>query len=483
MKITSQNIPPELATLYASLISTTSTGAQAGTRATTRRGAMISPNKKQNRAVYNDITAAVEILIERLGNYKTPEEFRAKVRAEMGAINNGEWNPAYWIKCKVLTTNYLGNIPASVADNNPPPYAYRDPANMPTRTTYGAGSTDTAPARYTGQTLGGLFCDTLLVWCRTTYRLEEAIGQDKKNPAIISYGGTLTVEGDMRGSRPMLSLILRCYLTDEAGAALTTTANPADGVPPSAPPTARGCNSIYWRYILPATTAPFFNTIKLRKILRNLAAIASIETSGDMTRAVIMSAPRPMFGRGFNNNTAINSSLTGAPNIYQIRKITAWHALIAKQSTGSPAEGEFTTTMNGVSITTHCKLWHISEYPRLAIRQLSTLLALNFSITVIESLTDWRDLSSNFPWVSGRAITTSTEPVIIAPDLSYIEWSDFEYFEHNIYPYPQTMQTVKRWRKYKNGTVQLISTTNRLEKVPGALEANVARYLNIISTP
>lgn len=350
MKITSQNIPVDLQGLYDSLISTNKTGAHAGTRTRTRRGAGISPSKKQVKTVYNDITAAVEELIVRLGTPRGAAEFTKKVLDEKRAINAGIFNPAYWIKCDIIATDYLSNAPSSTANATPPPYAYRDSNNMPSLPVYGSGSAASAPARYAGATASGLFCDTLLVWSRTVYNLQTPIAQDMREPAIVTYDGTLTVAANYRGSRPMLSLVLRCYLTDATGAALTTTDNPVLAVPPASPPTVRGCNSFYWRYIIPATVAPFFNTVRLRKILRDLAKISTVGAAGDMTKAVIMTAPRPMFGRGFNNNTAINSSLAGTPDIYQIFPIFKFTAHTSSAPANQDTTTPWSSTLSGKKI-------------------------------------------------------------------------------------------------------------------------------------
>lgn len=350
MKITNRAVPPELQQLADSLISETKAGQGMGTQARTRRGSRLSPNLKSKTTDYSDITAAVEELIIRQGTPPGSADFNAKVRAEIKEIEAGNWNPAYWMACEILSTDYLGNVPASAADPAPPPYGYRDAANMPTLPTYGAGAPDIAPARYTGARSGSLFLDTLLVWQRTIYKLAEPIKQDKKEPAIISYDGTLTVATDKRGSRPMLSIIMRLFLTDQTGGALGSTANPTDGVPPSAPATVKGCLSLYWRYILPSTSAPFFNTTRLRRIVRNLAKSATIDAAGDMDRAVIITAPRPMFGRGFNNNNTVNTTLAGSPEIYQINKPVNFNAQLHPTIDTRDVWNEYLLTINGKPI-------------------------------------------------------------------------------------------------------------------------------------
>lgn len=320
MKITNQNVPPDMQQRYDALISSDTAGAGAGTRARTRRGARIRPGKQRTKTNYADITEAVKILFRRLGYKDTQGGFSALVRAEKKAIGKGIWNPTHWQKCPIITTDYLANIPASVQDMNPPPYAYRDPANMPTIPAYSDGTAAAAPARYTGATSAGLFSDTLLVWTRTTYRLLHNINPDLKEPLITAYQPTITVAANVRGSRAMLSVILRLFLGTDSSPALTTIANPVLAKPPGSPPETKGPNALFWRYVLPSTVPPYWNELKLRQVIGNFAPRATRQGAAPYTRAVALSCPRPLFGRGFNNNTAVSMQLSNAPSLYQIKK-------------------------------------------------------------------------------------------------------------------------------------------------------------------
>lgn len=459
MKITNQDISPELAELYASLISTTQTGAFAGLLARTRRQARISANKQRRTINYADITAAVEILMERLGYTRGTKDFRDAVRLEKFAINSGTWNPAYWQKCEILTNVFLVNSPVSVPDDTPPPYGYRDQNNMPTIPTYGTGSADNGPARYNGIISTGYFHDVTLAWRRTVYKLAQAIDQDLIEPAIISFEGTLTVESSTRGSRPMFSLIMRNYLGDSNSTSLTTTANPVDKVPPASPPTIKGCQSLYWRYKIPADTAPYYNAIKLRIILRNLARLSTIDAAGNMTRAVIITAPRPMFGRGFNNNTSVVTQLTGTPDIYQILPQVPPHSGIGGLATYYAQQGNFNTSINGKEVKWNSS-WTINYLSDgfLATTQLH-LIGLTFGITVESFTCKQQGFGSSYYHWLGTFFSGVGGNIIVAANGNNIEWSSF-YLDFTAFGDNNAAQVnVIRRRKTKDGNITIISTT------------------------
>jgi hypothetical protein len=175
MKITGQTIPPEFADAYSNLVSTNSSGAGAGTRARTRRGARVPPSKKRKPDSLTDFEPAALALINYLISIGTAHASIPKKTAIVSDLKKGIFDPKYWKKCQVVSTSYLGSAPTSVPDTNPPPYAYRDDLNQPTEPTYSQGLPDVAPARYSGHSSGTFFSDDLLVWSATIFNLRNKI--------------------------------------------------------------------------------------------------------------------------------------------------------------------------------------------------------------------------------------------------------------------------------------------------------------------
>lgn len=87
MKITAQAVPPEIAQAFARLVSTTTTGAAAGTITRTRRAARISPSKTPTMTRDNDMTAPVELLLFRLGMTAGTHDYTAAARTRSAEIN------------------------------------------------------------------------------------------------------------------------------------------------------------------------------------------------------------------------------------------------------------------------------------------------------------------------------------------------------------------------------------------------------------
>lgn len=362
MKITNQAVPPELDTLYKTLVSTNTTGPGAGTQARTRTGATISPAKKRKPDDTNNIRPAVEKLIAYLHTRQNPPPYIPTVYEEIENIANGIFNPDFWVKCEEISNKFYKSTPTNAFDPNPPPYAYRDEFNLPTRPTYTTGIFDASPARYAGQTTAGFFYDSYLVWQTTLFILKNPISNDTDEPAILFWNPTITINTDHRGSRPMLSVLMRSWIERVGSPELTTLDTPTYKTYPPGQQKTRQVKSLYWRYVVPVTAPPFFSLSQPRRIIQNLLKAASIGTEQDMQRARVVSAPRPVFGRGFNNNTTIQTSVTNKPRIYQINRMKYCENIVTTEygffSFASWRTMSFRPNYGGVDVT----LWHDSPY-------------------------------------------------------------------------------------------------------------------------
>lgn len=240
-------------------------------------------------------------------------------------------NGDFWEHASLVSVDYLHSTPIVQIDTDPPPYAYRTEFKRPSRATYGDGTATTGPARHTGNLVADIYYDTSLTWQRSIFALNEPLTGSTMANAILKFNPTMEVNTDHRGSRPMLSYIVRCYLTDETGAANPPVTSPTEDIAVSGPGVGRGSISKYWRYVMPMTAAPFFHTTQQMKMTAQLSNIARIEDAASLSHAIVITAPRPMFGRGFNNNTTVETILSGTPEIWQIDRCAALRGSVRVQ--------------------------------------------------------------------------------------------------------------------------------------------------------
>lgn len=317
MKIDTQTIPPELAAAYAKLVSRKPTLAGPAFVARTKPAAHKPVGRKIKRKELRDIEGAVDFLIAYLTlTTGTPPAatFRA---AQIDNLKRGIFDTLYWQQCSVDSTDMLSASPTFTAWVGPRAYAYPDPLNQPSTPVYGAGTASAGNEAYTGITAGGTFSDTLLRWKRTVLSLLNPFARSQAEPLFVKIVGTITATADQRPSRAMISIVIKHWLTLGSSTRLTTTEAPV--VKPK---------SAYWRYITPRGVAPYFNLTKNIQLVYWLRGIDYEELGGDLTKCVLLTAPMPMMGKRFNNNTAISTSLTSTIELWQIKKgYRGWLAL------------------------------------------------------------------------------------------------------------------------------------------------------------
>ncbi len=318
MKINDQDIPPELREIYDQLVTDQESNDDGQTIIRQSHRSRRTRAAPKREPLDNGVKAALIYIANRMDLKRGTPEYQDFIGGQTNKINQGQWDTTYWKKAKKLEIKYFSESPESTPDPGPPPYAYRDSENLPSIPEYISGEESSGPARYQGQTIAGYFKDVTLVWARIIYSIKHRKTKGNYEPALLSWNTSITINTDQRASRPMLSLVMRSYMTDESSDSLNTTANPVIEIPPSAPAAERGCNSMYWRYEIPGSGPPFFSDVQLRSIVKNMQSISTIEVAVNQTRAVICAAPRPMFGRGFNNCQSVSTSIDTLPEIYQV---------------------------------------------------------------------------------------------------------------------------------------------------------------------
>ena len=309
MKFTGQNIPPELAALYAALISPLSATQGSSGNAKTRRAARLPAPTRLKRKTLRDYEDAVDALIaykSTVAGWVEPNGFRA---AKINELRAGIFDTDYWIQCATDSTDTLENTPAFSAWTGGRAYAYPDPDNQPSVAIYGAGTASSGNPSCTGATISGTFRDTLLRWMRMVFSLKNKFQRGATEPLFVKITGTITASADIRASRAMISLVIKRWMVQTGSATLATTEAPVSKI-----------ISAYWRYKTPRGVAPYFELTKSIQLLYSMRDVGYEETGGDLTKLVLLMAPMPMLGRRYNNNTAVNSSVAATIEAWQIKK-------------------------------------------------------------------------------------------------------------------------------------------------------------------
>lgn len=307
MKTTGPNPPALLAATFWRLVSAGSAGGAAAGTARTRRGARYRKPKSRalpsSRAIWAMCKQWAIAHAELNALPIDPAFARARYREAMDRTYPSRW----WYRLAPVALAYWTSTPTSTERLDPPPYAYRDANNRPSTPTYPPAVPGAAPARAGGATVAQVWADGPWTWAAYDYLIPVADMPADPSHAVIDASYTISVSSDARGSRPLFSLVARL----------------AQGVPSdpqmdaSIPPVA-GVYSLYTRYRIPASPAPYYNALK-QDTLHTARAISTLPpVADDPPRLRLSLGPRPPFGIGYNNNTTATQTLTipAAPTIY-----------------------------------------------------------------------------------------------------------------------------------------------------------------------
>jgi hypothetical protein len=272
-----------------------------------RRSKMARPKSPRPKTADEWLQQAARVLTERRIKSGEQLDFSSAYTESLAELRRDYFNPAHWKKCDLLKTDYLQSVPTSTDDPKNRSYAYTDPVNKRSLASYHEGTPADAPPRYAGVTEGTQFRDNLLVWSRTTYKLVNEIEVDAIEPTFIEISGRIRAYADRRGSRPMLSYISKTWLTAEGSGYLTT----------DTPPTSKPW-SFYYRFKVPDSPPPYYASEDIKHVVRTMRQKNHEESGVKLTHAVVLLAPRPMYGRGFNNNRSVTTQLFADAKLWQI---------------------------------------------------------------------------------------------------------------------------------------------------------------------
>lgn len=306
MKFRDINVPADWQILFTQLVSLFPGAPGAKRKATTRRQARLPRKIKKKRKNYYELKDVAGLIATREGLPTYSVEWATRRQQLLREMLSGYFDPNTFTECNLDSEIWLQNNPVSNPDPNPGPYPYRDQANLPTIPIYDNGAPAVSPALYSGETIGGYFYDVALRWVRKTYSLKVPYVAGSFEPVIVRIDATIDIDADQRGSRPMMSFIMRAFGCAPGSPFIGTI------IPPTDKPW-----SWYWRYKLPKTTAPFFHTVEARNIVASLHGRSREDEVGTINKFVLLLAPRPMFGHGNNNNTQVATSAVFDVKIYQ----------------------------------------------------------------------------------------------------------------------------------------------------------------------
>lgn len=357
-KVTGYSVPPALMNVSLSVITTTTGAGGTKTRATKRRGSGRQRKKAVEPYPENAFLDAATYIERKISPDSTERELMPIIRKRVRDMKAGIFDPLWWTDAQLISTEYLSCSPSSVPDPNPPPYDFRTSANLPTIPTYTDGTPGATGMAYNGSKHGSYFQDDDLSWGRFVYSLKENATKIGEIYAFAIIDPTMTIQASHRASRPMLSIITSACITDSTDAVQNTTAPVTEGIAPSAPTQSRKAQSHYWRYKIPRTTPPYFNTVKPRKIVRDLVKSSSLQLTSTNARLVLLLAPRPMFGRGFNNNNTVSSTLAADLRIVYMLGDFAFIARRVTDMGETPSELPWSSTLatKTISGTAGCVL-------------------------------------------------------------------------------------------------------------------------------
>lgn len=309
MKIIGQNIPPELQQMYKRLIKTNQPDESGTARAQTSVNvAKKSIIKYKHKNSLESIAKAAYDQALKIGAVRQNRQF---VSEELERLKNGIFSPDYWQPCELISTAYLESQPTSTEDLDPPPYAFRDPLKRPSIPTYPAGTPSQAPTSTTGQITGEIWRDGLWVWKKTVLSVFNPEDENYQLPIILHSVGQIEVQTEQHPSRPMFSIVFKAWLSDKDNSISDTTE------PPTPPNT-----SVYYRFQPPPSADLPYSATEDINTIQMLNTERSTITQGDIQKVTLLTAPRPMMGHDYNNNSTVSTMYTAEQTVYQLKTST-----------------------------------------------------------------------------------------------------------------------------------------------------------------
>lgn len=320
MKVTEQNIPPELAALYAAVASQMQIDPSGTGTVRTRRAATSTHSKRRHKGGASVFDPIINALMNALGMKMGDEARGLMLQDQRDKIRRGNFDLQYWIPCDQVAEAYLQSTPSWIENTNPPPYAYRDPLNRPSIPTYSDGGATSAPCLYNGQTSGEIYRDTLLRWVRRTHELIRPHSDDPLDHAIIKLAISQQVSASTRGVRTAFSCAVMAWMHNADAPCETTTTPPVQPKFSDNPPADALLWPIVWRYRTPQSEPPYYIATNQWHAVMRAATVSQESVAPGASRVTTLAAPNPAYGLEYNNNEALAISADLTVEVWQLRK-------------------------------------------------------------------------------------------------------------------------------------------------------------------
>ncbi len=355
-KITGQAVPAELLALYTALTSPAKVTQGADGVLKLRK----NKRKPKRRTPENLDLIALQKTAHRvallLGYPEGSQPYKDFLFTLTRDLLLGIFNPDYFRPCVIRHAMTFVSTVESIVDPTPPPYSYRVTDNRPTIPTYSSGLPTSLPPGYEGFTVGVDYKDSYLRWRKISFLSPYINEPYAQETVLIRWNCKINISASKRGSRPMLSLNLKMQTCREFDSALDTYE------PPIIKKT-----SLYWRFKMPPSDAPYFNTYQVRSIVKGGSRMHQNSGTGDRVAYLLNASNRPMMGRGFNNNQAVQTSFEGDPEMWEIKPCLG--------ELSRPIQKSYTTILGFYSAFTGAFL-PSSAYPRDVVVMVSEDIAL-----------------------------------------------------------------------------------------------------------
>lgn len=307
MKITGQNVPPQLATKYKKLVATNAAGPGDSRMARTRRSVRATKpktNAQRGIELFRSAAAFVADALIADGWKISRNDF---VGQEMRRLMAGDFTPTYWKQCDVVQDVMLESLPTSNPREFIPSYIYPDETNMPTTPTYPDGMPANDIPSYDGATIGDRFEDQRLVWERVTFDIVNDANGRNATPLMLSISGSISINASHRTCKAFRAFVFRGMLCGDASTWLDDTTAPVSGV------------MSVWPKVRPGDTAPPYYTASqdVSHVIR-LDALRKWREPLTCTRAVVHVAPRALMGKWYNNNTSVSLRFTPTVELWRV---------------------------------------------------------------------------------------------------------------------------------------------------------------------
>jgi hypothetical protein len=369
-KITEQNVPPELQSLYEGMVSPQDAAAPDQAAVRTRRRVRRGNGPRESVVEMRAMRAAASFVLDRAKKRHALIEDLPSVTAATSELVRGIFNDRFWMLAEQIGEQVLESVPTFTETETRPTYLYPDPHNRPSIVNYPSGSLSAGFPRYEGMTSGEVFRDTLLRWRMIRHDPFQELGIQKRVPALLHVSGLLQADASDREARALRTVTYQAKLTAEGSAIWNEYAYPFAGAP-NTWPTKR----------TPPSAPPYYDYMQQIGKVRNINYSAKYVADG--TREIITyAAPLPMAGYRFNNNTTISTEWTGNEEIYV--PLYADGIRLAQIVTYGNT-GEVEDTRRGISLVSEWSSESTSDHPgHLFFESSSKCLLAGFEITTYQ---------------------------------------------------------------------------------------------------